>query len=244
VPVTILLGAEGEMTTTRQRFTILLTIALAAGCSSDEPRTGMAASSEVSDSITPQLPEVAAELIGMAQADQEARRAVFTVPGGPQALDTAALRQAAARLDSLDRAHTARLKEIIRVHGWPTRARVGREGARAAFLIVQHADRDRAFQEEYLAYLDSAVATGDAPGEALALLTDRIRVAKGEPQLYGTQVTITPDGPAFPPIEDSLHVDERRAALGMPPLAEYRALLEQTYRQAQTQSTGTDKGSD
>ena len=123
-------------------------------------------------------------------------------------------------------------------HGWPTPARVGREGARAAFLIVQHADRDRAFQEEYLTYLESAVAAGDAPGEALALLTDRVRVAKGEPQLYGTQVNLTPDGLVLLPIEDSLHVDERRAALGMPPLAAYRALLEEAYRQAQKPGGG------
>ena len=230
------------MRKTRREFAVLLTIALAAACSSDEPRAATS-SSESSDSI-PQHPEIAAELIRMAEADQNARQAVFG-GGGLQALDTAALARAAARLDSLDRAHTARLKEIIRTHGWPTPARVGREGARAAFLIVQHADRDPAFQEEEnLTYLDSAVAAGDAPGEELALLTDRVRVAKGEPQLYGTQVKLTPDGPVFLPIEDSLHVDERRAALGMPPLAVYRALLEQTYRQAGKAGGDADKGSD
>lgn len=230
------------MRKTRQGLAALLTIALAVGCSAGEPRAGMS-SSDPSDSI-PQYPEIAAELIRMAEADQSARKAIFEGAGGLQALDTAAIAQAAARLDSLDRAHTARLKEIIRTHGWPTRARVGREGARAAFLIVQHADRDLAFQEEYLTYLDSAVAAGDLPGEALALLTDRVRVAKGEPQLYGTQVNITPDGLVFLPIEDSLHVDERRAALGMPPLAAYRALLEQTYRQAEGQDASAGKGSD
>jgi len=63
-------------------------------------------------------------------------------------------------------------------------------------------------------------------------------VAKGEPQLYGTQVNLTPDGLVLLPIEDSLHVDERRAALGMPPLAAYRALLEEAYRQAQKPGGG------
>jgi hypothetical protein len=31
------------------------------------------------------------------------------------------------------------------------------------------------------------------------------------------------------PIDDSAHVDERRAALGMPPLAAYVAVLESVY---------------
>jgi len=54
---------------------------------------------------------------------------------------------------------------------------------------------------------------------------------------------LTPDGAVFLPIEDSLHVDERRAALGMPPLAAYRALLEQAYGQTQKPSAEGDRGS-
>jgi len=76
-----------------------------------------------------------------------------------------------------------------------------------------------------------------------ALPTDRGRAAKGQPQLYGTQVNLTPDGAVFLPIEDSLHVDQRRAALGMPPLAAYRALLEQAYGQTQKPSAEGDRGS-
>jgi len=127
VPFTFFVGAEGEMRKTRQGFAMLLTIALAAGCSSGEPRAA-ASSSEPSNSIHPEFPEIAAELIRMAEADQLALRAVFS--GDPQALDTAALAQAAARLDSLDRAHTARLKEIIRtMAGRRPRVSVGKARA-------------------------------------------------------------------------------------------------------------------
>jgi hypothetical protein len=35
----------------------------------------------------------------------------------------------------------ARLKEIVEQHGWPTISLVGVDGAAAAFLLAQHADR-------------------------------------------------------------------------------------------------------
>ena len=59
-----------------------------------------------------------------------------------------------------------------------------------------------------------------------AYLVDRIRMHEGREQVYGTQTyrAKTDDGGTFffvIPIEDVDHVDERRAAMGMEPLAEY-----------------------
>ena len=79
------------------------------------------------------------------------------------------------------------------------------------------------FQELALAHLMGAVAADDASPGDLAYLIDRVRVAKGEPQLYGTQVTSEADGQIVPrtPIEDPENVDARRLAAGLETLEEY-----------------------
>jgi hypothetical protein len=54
-------------------------------------------------------------------------------------------------------------------------------------------------------------------------LIDRVLVAKGLPQLYGTQLGAGPNGELAPrtPIEDSANVDARRAAAGLSTPEEY-----------------------
>ena len=144
------------------------------------------------------------ELIGMLQRDQAERE------GKPQ--------------DESDQTRTTRLKDIIREHGWPTIALVGKDGADAAWTIAQHADLDPAFQQEALDLLRRAVADGQASPGNLAYLEDRVAVAKGEPQVYGTQIRCGPDGPVpATPIRDEPGVEQRRAAAGLDPLAGYLA---------------------
>lgn len=59
----------------------------------------------------------------------------------------------------------------------------------------------------------------------LAYLVDRVALHDGRPQTYGTQHHWV-DGVATPsPIHDPDGVDERRAAAGLPPLAENTAIL-------------------
>ena len=60
------------------------------------------------------------------------------------------------------------------------------------------------------------------PGDP-AYLTNRVAVAAGEDQRYGTQMRCTEDGSPAPatPIADESTVDERRADAGLPPLADY-----------------------
>ena len=91
----------------------------------------------------------------------------------------------------------------------------------AAFLLVQHADRDTAFQKKCLPLLQKAAEEGEASKSDMAYLTDRIRVADGQKQLYGTQCSWKDTLVEMDPIEDSLHVDERRAEVGLEPLDVY-----------------------
>lgn len=128
---------------------------------------------------------------------------------------------------AIDVANMKRLAEIIDAYGWPGLRFAGR-ASRTAFLVLQHADHDS--QVRYLPLLRDAVKRNDALGSQLAMLEDRVRVADGRPQWYGTQLSAPKGGTLhFSPIEDESHVDERRAAVGLQPLAEYAKLFGLTY---------------
>lgn len=128
----------------------------------------------------------------------------------------------AAQMSQVDAADRARLKQIIRQGGWPGFDLAGTDGEADAFIIVQHSDEDRAFQERCLPLIQAAVGRGQAMPSDVAYLTDRLRVNAGQPQVYGTQ------GDA--PTEDAAQVDQRRASVGLGPLAEYRRQLKQIYK--------------
>jgi hypothetical protein len=162
------------------------------------------------------------ELAAMVKEDQDARMAMIQA----KAADAKLLKQ----VEEIDTKNTKRLKEIIAKIGWPGKSLVGEEGAHNAWLLVQHADRERAFQKECLPLLEKAVNQKEASGKDLAYLTDRLLVADNKKQLYGTQFTMK-DGEWVPsPIEDEANVDKRRKELGMETMAEYTKALRELYR--------------
>ncbi len=115
----------------------------------------------------------------------------------------------------------ARLKEIVIAHGWPVRSVVGDDGAHAAWLIAQHAPAE--YQREVLPLVLAAVRAGEARAGDGALLEDRVLVADGKPQRYGSQTRSPEHGgpPTLDPVLDEACVDKRRATVGLEPLAEY-----------------------
>jgi hypothetical protein len=135
----------------------------------------------------------------------------------------------AARMAVVDSANTVWLKQKILTQGFPTPEQVGRDGVNAAFLLVQHADREPDFQERVLPMIEAAYRRGTVDGQNLGLLTDRVLKARGQKQRYGTQTTMKAGRLVFDPIEDSANVDDRRAMLGLPPLKVYKRLLDSIY---------------
>lgn len=122
--------------------------------------------------------------------------------------------------------NAGRLITIIDTHGWPGRRLVGEDGSRAAWLILQHAIGHPALQRRGLVLLRAAVAEGDVSAVEVAMLEDRIAFFGGPPQRYGTQYDWDADGELSPwPVEDPDGVDERRATVGLPPLAENTARI-------------------
>jgi hypothetical protein len=121
----------------------------------------------------------------------------------------------------IDTDNTAYMKTVIDKYGWPGVGLVGEDGALAAFLLVQHADRDPQFQKKCLPLLEAAVQAQEASAGNLAYLTDRVLLAEGKPQRYGSQFQ-TVGGKSVPlTLEDPDNVDARRESVGLPPLAEY-----------------------
>lgn len=170
-------------------------------------------------------PALRQELLKMAERDQAVRNEL--IKAGVRRPGAALLERMAA----IDAANTERVRAIVRERGWPSPELVGRDGTEAAFLIVQHAALS--FQQEMLPLVRGAYLAGNLAGQDYALLLDRVLVGEGKPQVYGTQAKPFDQWkgrqPSLYPIEGEANVDQRRAKLGLPPLAVYLELLKQLY---------------
>jgi hypothetical protein len=156
--------------------------------------------------------ELRTELLEMAAADQAFRN-------DPERFG----RSAGADWDA-EQARTARIAETMTAHGWPGHTLVGEEASSAAWLLVQHADRDVDFQERALALLSAAVERGDASPRDEAYLSRTRRAWAGA--VCGTQFHAA-DGVAVPlPIEDPDGLDERRSRAGLETFAENLARIQ------------------
>lgn len=176
-----------------------------------------AAAAQANAHVNPALQKQLAEI---RITDQRIRLKIDSVEkkSGMDAAMTPALSQ---EMRTIDERNLAQLVTIIDKYGWPGRSLVGKSGATTAFLVVQHADP--VAQRKYLPLLREAAAKGELEKSALALLEDRVLMGQGKPQVYGSQLTANADTKKyeFYTIADEAHVDERRAAMGLEPLADY-----------------------
>jgi uncharacterized protein DUF6624 len=182
----------------------------------------------------PDRPGLRAELLRRAEQDQAAR----TAPqGGARTARQGA--QAAQRAQetepdwdavaAVDAANVGWLRDVVAEAGWPGRSLVGEDGAHAAWLLAQHADRDPAFQRSCLNLIAQAARDGEATLAELAYLTDRVLLAEGQPQEYGTQMEGRREGWTPRRLRDPGNVDERRAAMSLGPMSEYTARMADAY---------------
>jgi hypothetical protein len=168
------------------------------------------------------------ELLQRVKEDQDARKAMIEwmrsnkpEPGKP-------LPPEMERVGKIDEDNTKWLRHVVEKHGWPTFTMVGKDGAHAAWLLVQHADKDRKFQRECLDLMKNLLPN-EADRKDYAYLTDRVLLAEGKKQLYGTQFHQV-NGRWEPRLlEDPLGVDERRKEMGLGTLEEYRKQMESVY---------------
>ena len=195
----------------------------------------------VDDSGHPNVqdPNLRSELLLRTKVDQDARVAITNWLGKQGAIDAldkdhqtakqkAEFEKLAAAAHKADSDNTAWLKQVVENHGWPTRTLVGNDGASAAWLLVQHADADRKFQRKCLELMVK-LPKAEISQTDIAYLLDRVLLAEGKKQVYGTQFD-TVNGKLQPrPLEDEANVDKLRSAVGLPPLAEYAKQMEKVY---------------
>lgn len=165
---------------------------------------------------TLKAPELRRELLALAAEDQRACNAWLAAS---EATIADALEHEVELVDQTD---TAALKEMIANYGWPGKTLVGDDATHAAWLLAQHADRDRALQRDVLARMKPMVDSGEVAPADYAFLYDRVAVADTGKQLYGTQFKNKKE--PFP-IEDEAGVDARRKAMGMSTMAERRQVI-------------------
>jgi hypothetical protein len=181
-------------------------------------------------------PALAKALLDLGERDQAARGALVeamqhaeTTPNGGFIFGEDG-KAAMKAVNEIDAESTMFLRTMVAAGGWPSFANVGKEAAHTAWLLVQHADADPDLQARVLVLMAPLVEAGQASPVDFGYLTDRVRCARREPQLFGTQFGTDAAGVSRPfPIEDVESVDERRAELGLESLADYAAELAEAY---------------
>lgn len=126
-----------------------------------------------------------------------------------------------SRISEIDTENRVWLKYTLARIGWFRISIYGSSASHVAWLLVQHADLDLAWQKEVLEVLKPLAAQGEASWRDLAYLEDRIATAESKPQVYGTQGKC--QGGTWSPFEisDLGQVDERRISIGLAPIDEY-----------------------
>lgn len=224
-----LLNQHSHQTSGIVTWTCLVLMLGSAAFADDEPP---------SERIT--APALREQLLTRVEKDQDARRAAIgweAKNGVRGVVDENSLSEDEkvvhaelwAEVARIDAENTQWLKDIVSERGWLTYSDVGVDGGDAAWLILQHADADPALQRRCL-NLMTTLPKNEVSQTSVAMLTDRVLLAEGKNQIYGTQFVVR-NGEWVPlRLEDSQNVDVRRAEVGLPPMAEYKALIEAIAR--------------
>jgi len=124
-------------------------------------------------------------------------------------------------INEKDSINLLKIEAILDKFGWLGPDVVGEQGNTALFVVIQHSNQS--IQEKYLPMMREAVKNGKAQGSSLALLEDRVALAQGKRQIYGSQIGRDSETQLFYilPLEDPDNVDIRRAKVGLEPLAYY-----------------------
>jgi hypothetical protein len=131
-----------------------------------------------------------------------------------------------AAMSERDRANTAWLKQTVEKEGWPKISQVGEPASQQAWLLVQHADADPAFQLKALRLMEPLVAQGEVSKSNYAYLYDRVMLKIAGKQRYATQAMCRAGKRIPQPLEDEAAVERLRAEAGLEPLPRYMQRLQ------------------
>jgi VWFA-related protein len=125
---------------------------------------------------------------------------------------------------------TSRVCSILNDQGWPTRSAVGQEGVDSFLFLISKALPLSIQLELYSVVVDAFGRNEVERGELVASYIDRLRLATGSRQLFGSQVYVRDGFLVMAPIEQPSRLDERRAEFKMTPILSYERFLEISYR--------------
>lgn len=135
------------------------------------------------------------------------------------------LPQTELRMHYIDYANQTELRKILNIIEFPTVDNVGQDGAEAVWLIAQHALHNRELQEAVLDKLlvSTKLDKHSVYRRGIPYLMDRVRISKGLPQIYGTQVWSGDcnSKPQLYPILNISRVNNHRKKYGLSSLDEY-----------------------
>jgi len=116
--------------------------------------------------------------------------------------------------------HMNKLEDVISSTGWVSSEKYGKTASEQAISIIKNAPAERL--GPHLDMLLKAAQTGDANPADIAYVHDKLLMHSGKKQLYGTQIAFNEKKGINDvyPIEDEANVDERRAKVGLGPLAD------------------------
>jgi len=116
--------------------------------------------------------------------------------------------------------HMDKLDGMISSTGWVSSEKYGKTASEQAISIIKNAPAERL--GPYLDMLLKAAQTGDANPADVAYVHDKLLMHRGKKQLYGTQIAFNEKKGINDvyPIQDEANVDERRAKVGLGPLAD------------------------
>jgi hypothetical protein len=115
------------------------------------------------------------------------------------------------------------IKKIIMTNGFPTISMVGKESSHKFWMLVQLCDHDPRMQMAVAKHMSYMIRSGDVVKEDFAMMSDRARMNKSLPQLYGTQFVISDEGAILLyQTHDLDHINARRKAIGLTPFEDYK----------------------
>ena len=114
-----------------------------------------------------------------------------------------------------------KILNLLDTQGWPDEAVIGEQGSLTICNVLQHSSNE--VRQRYIPMMKKAVEQKKLAPRLLARAEDRLATDRGEPQIYGGQIKYYPEMQSFDvwPIMDPASVDERRAAIGLAPMAEF-----------------------
>lgn len=118
-----------------------------------------------------------------------------------------------------------KILEILETQGWPGKNTIGEQGNLTICNVLQHSDVE--IRKKYLPIMRKAVEEEQLAPRLLARAEDRLATDRGDLQIYGGQIKYYPETKSFNvwPIIDPWNVDQRRAEIGLEPIADFLSNL-------------------